>query len=160
MSIKKAKRPPLIDKRDPAFLVQPVDRLEPKPETQFRSRKHLEFVARQPCRACGRTMFVAAAHLWKGTDGFKPEKPSDIYCNPLCDTSKSMGKSPSGPIYGCHDKQHSQGEITFWTQLVGIGVVAAKLEALNLALRSDCPRARAAAEEALNEMRSPSPSEA
>lgn len=147
MTFRKVKPPPLINKRDPAFLVQPVDRLEPKPESQFRSRVHLEFVARQPCRACGRTRFVAAAHLWKGTDGFKPEKPSDVYCNPLCDTSKSL-RSDAPPFYGCHDMQHNQGEITFWNRFGG--VEAAKLEALDLALRSDCPRARRAADALLN----------
>lgn len=134
---RRPKGPPLIDKRHPAFLVQPVERLDRKPDAWLRSEPYLAHVRTLPCRACGRTQFIAAAHLWKGTDGAKGEKPSDIYTNPLCD-----GFLSNWTIVGCHDKQH-RGEVSFWALYGGVDVI--RIEALERAAAFPDPAVRDAA---------------
>lgn len=64
-----------------------------------RDPKHLAFIRRLFCCACGGAG-PEAAHLRRGSDGGIGLKPSDCYVVPLC------GR--------CHRKQHSDGEITFW----------------------------------------------
>lgn len=56
-----------------------------------------------PCISCGRSHGVVVAHIRKGTDGGTGLKPSPWFVVPLCD--------------GCHNRQHSVGEITFWGSL-------------------------------------------
>ena len=144
MSLRSAKRqkgPPLIDKRDPAFLVRPFQQIERKPDAWFRSEAHLRFVRSLACRACGRTQHVAAAHLWKSTDGAKSEKPSDFYTNPLCD-----GSLDRFSFTGCHQIQH-RGEVTFWARFGGVDI--AREEALLIASHSPCSRTRKAAQAVL-----------
>lgn len=136
---RRKKGPPLIDKHHPAFLVRPTVQLARKPDAWFRSEAYLAYVRGFPCRVCGRTQFIAAAHLWKGTDGAKKEKPSDIFTNPLCD-----GFLSNWTIIGCHDKQH-RGEVSFWAQHVPGGVDAIRQEALERAAASSILPARAAA---------------
>lgn len=135
---KKQPKPRLFDRRDPAFLIQYSTRLEEKPDAWFRSEPYLASVRKLPCRACGRTSHVAAAHLRKGTDGCGEEKPSDFFVNPLCD-----GRLAGGSFFGCHERQHAIGEVTFWTEFGGVDVI--KAEALTRASQSHIKTASAAA---------------
>ena len=74
-----------------------------------RDNRHLAFIRRLPCVACGIAGPCDAAHLRAGdiTIGKrhigKAEKPSDRWTTPLC--------------RDCHTKQHSGAELTFWSAL-------------------------------------------
>ncbi len=74
-----------------------------------RDNKHLAFIRRLPCAACGIAGPCDAAHLRAGdiTIGKRPtgkaEKPSDRWTTPLCRP--------------CHERQHSGAELAFWSAL-------------------------------------------
>jgi hypothetical protein len=74
-----------------------------------RDNKHLAFIRRLPCAACGTTAGSDAAHLRAGdlSIGKRPtgkaEKPSDRWTTPLCRP--------------CHERQHSGAELAFWSDL-------------------------------------------
>lgn len=74
-----------------------------------RDNRHLAFIRRLSCAACGRGGPCDAAHLRAGdiTIGKrhtgKAEKPSDRWTAPLC--------------RDCHSIQHSGAELTFWSAL-------------------------------------------
>lgn len=76
---------------------------KPKRETRFRSQRHLKHVRSFACCACDSEVNIEAAHVRLGSDGGMSMKPSDFYAVPLC----------GGP-HGCHQRQHTQGERTFW----------------------------------------------
>lgn len=103
-----------------------------------RSPVHLAWVRTQPCMACGRSQHVAAAHVWRGADGAKGEKPSDLFTVPLCD-----GFLADWAFVGCHQVQHNTGEITFYRDR-GVADPAAHA-ARSYAINSPCPSTRAAA---------------
>lgn len=130
----KAARPPRV-----ALPCDPVTAAAAaRAEAWFRSEIHLAWIRTKPCLCCGRSSHVAAAHISKGTDGAKAVKPSDIFTVPLCDAY--LG---SWAFDGCHQRQHSLGEVTFWTPAGGVALVVTK--ALDLAMQSPCPKTRAAA---------------
>lgn len=128
----------LFDKHDEAFLVRPFEQLSRKPEEQFRSADHGKWIRSLPCMICGRPRHVAAAHVRKGTDGATGVKPSDFYENPLCD-----GDLDEGRFFGCHNRQHKMGEVTFWNMHGGLE--RAIEHALSIAECSPCDRTRKAA---------------
>lgn len=74
-----------------------------------RDNRHLAFIRRLPCAACGIAGPCDAAHLRAGdiTIGKRPtgkaEKPSDRWATPLCRP--------------CHERQHSGAELAFWSAL-------------------------------------------
>jgi len=74
-----------------------------KRETRFRSQRHLKHVRSHACVACDAEAPIEAAHVRLGSDGGMGSKPSDFYAVALC----------GGPD-GCHARQHSIGERTFW----------------------------------------------
>ena len=71
--------------------------------------RHLAFIRRLPCAACGIAGPCDAAHLRAGdiTIGKrhtgKAEKPSDKWTLPMCRP--------------CHARQHSGAELAFWSAL-------------------------------------------
>jgi len=135
MALARSPKVRLIDKSQLAITVS--RRLEDKADAWLRSDQHLAFVRSHACLACGRTSNVVAAHVWKGNDGAKGEKPSDIFTLPLCATAH-LGQ------LGCHDRQHLIGEITFWTPILG-GTDLATRRAVDLAAASPCAKTRRAA---------------
>lgn len=74
-----------------------------------RDNRHLAFIRRLPCAACGIAGPCDAAHLRAGDLNIgkrhtgKAEKPSDRWTTPLC--------------RDCHTRQHSGAELTFWSAL-------------------------------------------
>jgi hypothetical protein len=76
---------------------------KPKRETRFRSQRHLTHVRSFACVCCDAEAPIEAAHVRLGSDGGMGSKPSDFYAVPLC----------GGPA-GCHQRQHREGERTFW----------------------------------------------
>ncbi len=74
-----------------------------------RDNRHLAFVRRLPCAACGIAGPCDAAHLRAGDIAIgkrhtgKAEKPSDRWTMPLCRP--------------CHERQHSGAELAFWDAL-------------------------------------------
>ena len=74
-----------------------------------RDNRHLAFIRRLTCAACGIAGPCDAAHLRAGdiTIGKrhtgKAEKPSDRWTTPLCRP--------------CHERQHSGAELDFWSAL-------------------------------------------
>ncbi|MCW2242311.1 hypothetical protein [Azospirillum canadense] len=133
---RRPKPPPLIDKS--GLPIQPFTGRANKPDAWFRSKEHGAWIRTMPCMVCGRASHVAGAHVRKGTDGAGEEQPSDVYMNPLCD-----GWLDNWSFYGCHNRQHKIGEVTFWTPHGG--VEQAVHHALGLALKSPCERTRKAA---------------
>jgi hypothetical protein len=85
---------------------------KPKPDLRRRVR-HLAFVRRLPCVACGKAAPSEAAHVRTGTDSGVGIKPGDRYAVPLCSA--------------CHARQHWVGELTFWSTL--------RIDPINVALR-------------------------
>lgn len=74
-----------------------------------RDNRFLAFVRKKPCAACGKPGPSDAAHIrmasaqyGKRYTGFG-EKPDDCWCVPMC--------------RGCHRKQHSMSEPSFWRAL-------------------------------------------
>ena len=76
---------------------------KPKRETRFRSQRHLSHVRSHACVVCDAEAPIEAAHVRLGSDGGMGSKPSDFYAVPLC-----------GGATGCHQRQHTVGERTFW----------------------------------------------
>lgn len=75
----------------------------PKRSSRFRSQKHLNHVRSHACVVCDAEAPIEAAHVRLGSDGGMGSKPSDFYAVPLC-----------GGATGCHQRQHTVGERTFW----------------------------------------------
>lgn len=76
---------------------------------RIEDRKHLDFIRRLPCVACGTRRNVEAAHVRMGSALYgKPqagmaEKPHDKFSLPLCAAH--------------HTEQHSMSEADFWMAL-------------------------------------------
>lgn len=74
-----------------------------------RDNRHLAFIRRLPCAACGIAGPCDAAHLRAGDLNIgkrhtgKAEKPSDRWTAPLC--------------RDCHTRQHSGAELAFWSAI-------------------------------------------
>ena len=76
-----------------------------KRDGRFRSQRHLRHVRSHYCVACGAEAPIEAAHVRLGSDGGMGSKPSDFFAVALC----------GGPE-GCHQLQHTIGEVSFWAR--------------------------------------------
>lgn len=77
----------------------------PKKAKRWRSIAHCNFVRSHACCACGSMTAIEVAHVRIGSGAGMAQKPHDWSTVSLCKE--------------CHQKQHSQGERTFWNN-VGI----------------------------------------
>ena len=68
-----------------------------------RNRQHKDFVRSLPCVSCGAAPRNQAAHIRCGTDGGTGLKPHDKWTLPLCAV--------------CHERQHREGELSFFSAL-------------------------------------------
>lgn len=82
---------------------------KPKRETRFRSQRHLRHVRSFACCVCDADAPIEAAHVRLGSDGGMGFKPSDLFAVPLC--------------RDCHQRQHTQGERTFWKDLDPLAII-------------------------------------
>lgn len=115
----------LIDKT--TLPIRPVEPVR-KPDSWFRSEKHLAWIRNQPSAASNESMGVEACHVRTGTDGGAGVKPSDFFALPLT-------------LFE-HRQQHSMSELAFWGRHDVRDPVAL---ALVYAMRSPCERTRKAA---------------
>jgi hypothetical protein len=86
---------------------------KPKRETRFRSQRHLTHVRSHACVVCDAEAPIDAAHVRLGSGAGMGQKPHDYLAVALCKD--------------CHQRQHEQGERTFWgywEQYHGKGVQA------------------------------------
>ena len=74
-----------------------------KRETRFRSQRHLNHVRQHACVVCDASAPIECAHVRMGSGAGMGQKPHDYRALPLC----------GGPE-GCHQRQHREGEATFW----------------------------------------------
>jgi hypothetical protein len=74
-----------------------------KRATRWRSQAHCNHVRSHACSKCGSTVNIEVAHVRLGSHAGIGQKPDDWQTVSLC----------GGP-YGCHAKQHREGERTFW----------------------------------------------
>ena len=74
-----------------------------KRETRFRSQRHLSHVRGHACVVCDASAPIEAAHVRLGSGAGMGQKPDDWNAVALC----------GGPD-GCHTRQHTVGEQTFW----------------------------------------------
>ena len=75
----------------------------PKPakrSTRWRSLKHCNHVRRHACVKCDVSAPIEVAHVRKGSGAGIGQKPHDYLAVSLCKE--------------CHQRQHSEGEDTFW----------------------------------------------
>ncbi len=82
--------PPRIPKRE-------------KRTERWKSQAHLKFVRSHACSVCGSMVNVEAAHVRLGSNAGIGRKPDDHRAVSLC-----------GGLDGCHQRQHTIGERTFW----------------------------------------------
>lgn len=75
----------------------------PKRETRWRSPAHCNFVRSHACCVCGSMTAVEVAHIRMGSGAGMGQKPHDWLTVSLCKH--------------CHQRQHNQGEVTFWQQV-------------------------------------------
>jgi hypothetical protein len=71
-----------------------------KRETRFRSQRHLNHVRGHACVVCDASAPIEAAHVRLGSGAGMGQKPHDYRALSLCK--------------GCHTRQHTIGEATFW----------------------------------------------
>lgn len=77
----------------------------PKPEkraSRWRSQAHCTWVRGFACANCGDTAAIEVAHVRIGSGAGMSQKPCDHRTAPLCK--------------GCHTRQHTIGERTFWQE--------------------------------------------
>lgn len=84
----------------------------PKRESRWRSQAHTGFVRGYACAMCGSTTNIAAAHVRMGSGAGSGQKPDDWRTVPLCDGPFSNAEGGQG----CHDRQHTVGEKSFWIE--------------------------------------------
>lgn len=121
--LKKTPRPRLID--DAGLLIQRVKAHETKPDTQFRSKAHRDWIHTLPCALCG-AIGVEAAHIRFDTQTGGSQQPDDIWIWP--------------GDFKCHQQlQHMIGEKTFWHGRMGLADPH-RFILMTYALRSPCPR--------------------
>lgn len=85
-----------------------IPRAVPAPRRKPNERarpKHRRFISALPCIACGKAAPSECAHVRAGADGGTGYKPADRFCLPLCGGD------------GCHHRQHTVGELSFWAAL-------------------------------------------
>jgi hypothetical protein len=76
----------------------------------------LAFTKTLPCCVCGTIGMSQAAHIRMANASLKKlptgmrEKPSDMWCTPLC--GPRLGRYPA--VIGCHAEQHAMNERDFW----------------------------------------------
>lgn len=80
-----------------------------KRTARFKSQAHLAHVRKHACVNCGATAPIEAAHVRTGSDAGMGRKPSDYFAVPLC-----------GGMDGCHQRQHTFGEDSFWLAYRGM----------------------------------------
>lgn len=73
---------------------------KPKRETRWRSQAHCNFVRSRACCNCGSTSAIEVAHVRLGSGAGMGQKPDDWRTVSLCRS--------------CHQKQHTNGEASFW----------------------------------------------
>lgn len=78
---------------------------------RWRSQAHCTWIRGFACCNCGSTTNVVVAHVRLGSNAGMGTKPDDWRTVPLCDGPFSNADGERG----CHDRQHSLGERTFWT---------------------------------------------
>jgi hypothetical protein len=83
-------------------LIRRISKLKARSD-RWRSPAHLAFVRKHACVVCDSESGIEAAHVRIGSDAAMGRKPSDDFAVPLC----------GGPA-GCHQRQHSLGERSFW----------------------------------------------
>jgi hypothetical protein len=72
-----------------------------KRSTRWKSQKHANFVRSHACVKCDAEAPIEFAHVRKGSGAGMGQKPDDFRAVALCKT--------------CHQRQHTEGEVTFWT---------------------------------------------
>jgi|SRR5574340_1117855 len=75
----------------------------PKRENRWKSPAHLAWIRGFHCCNCGSATNIEAAHVRMGSGAGMGFKPHDWRAVPLC-----------GGSSGCHQRQHTVGEKTFW----------------------------------------------
>jgi len=75
----------------------------PKRSTRWRSQAHCSHVRSHACVVCDAEAPIEVAHVRLGSGAGMSQKPDDWRTVPLC----------GGPA-GCHHRQHTIGEATFW----------------------------------------------
>jgi hypothetical protein len=78
---------------------------KPKRESRFRSQRHLTHVRSHACVVCDAEAPIEAAHVRLGSGAGMGQKPHDYLAVALCKD--------------CHQRQHREGEQTFWTWATG-----------------------------------------
>lgn len=76
---------------------------KPKRESRFRSQRHCNHIRGHACVVCDAEAPIEVAHVRLGSGTGMGQKPHDYLAVPLC----------GGP-QGCHQRQHTMGEATFW----------------------------------------------
>lgn len=71
-----------------------------KRESRFRSQKHCNHVRSYACSKCHDTAGIEVAHVRIGSGAGMGQKPHDYRTVSLCKA--------------CHQRQHTEGERTFW----------------------------------------------
>ena len=89
---------------------------QPKPQPWLRDKGHLKWIGGFICIFCGRVGCSVAAHIRTGGDGAMGRKPGDNRVLPIC----GFPRMPIG-IIGCHEIQHSKGELSFWSDFMARG---------------------------------------
>ena len=82
----------------------------PKRATRWRSQAHLNWIRGFVCCVCGSATNIVPAHVRLGSNTGIGQKPDDWRVVPLCD---GRWASADGAL-GCHNRQHTVGEATFW----------------------------------------------
>jgi len=85
---------------------------EQKRASRWRSQAHRDFVRSFACAMCGSTANREVAHVRLGSGAGIGQKPDDWRTVPLCAGPNS---NADGQL-GCHNRQHTIGEQTFWQQ--------------------------------------------
>lgn len=80
---------------------------EPKRESRWRSQAHMGFVRSHACSVCGSMKNIEAAHVRLGSGAGMGQKPDDWRAVSLCGYQEIAN-------FGCHSRQHNEGEETFW----------------------------------------------
>lgn len=72
-----------------------------KRDGRWRSQRHRNFVRDHACSVCHATAPIEVAHVRLGSGAGMGQKPDDWRTVSLC--------------RDCHQRQHTVGEVTFWT---------------------------------------------
>ena len=75
----------------------------PKRASRWRSQAHCNFVRSHACAKCGSEAGIEVAHVRNGSGAGIGQKPDDWHTVSLCKP--------------CHQRQHIDGERTFWAEV-------------------------------------------